>query len=130
MLAASPWMSNKVRKGDFRFRANVSVYGGCDYGRGGLYLQNDIDRPLLVLMGAKDTEAPSEQCYWHLEALKSKGVQVAWHTYKDVSHGWDNPVLDGFYKTANNGQEITYIYSKDVTENTRERILEFLGQFK
>jgi dienelactone hydrolase len=130
MLAASPSMTKEVSQGDFRFRANAAVYGGCDYGRGGRYLESDLDRPLLVLMGAKDTEAPPDQCYGHLERLKAKGADIAWHTYEEVSHGWDNPVLHGFSKTANNGQPVTYIYSKEVTDDTKKRILEFLARFK
>ncbi|MGA0856162.1 MAG: dienelactone hydrolase family protein [Burkholderiaceae bacterium] len=130
MLAASPSMTKEVIKGDFRFRANAAVYGGCDYGRGSRYLESDLDRPLLVLMGAKDTEAPPEQCYSHLETLKAKKADITWHTYQEVSHGWDNPVLNGFSKTANNGQSVTYIYSKEVTDDTKRRILEFLARFQ
>lgn len=130
MLAASPSMTKEVSKGDFRFRANAAVYGGCDYGRGGRYLERDLDRPLLVLMGARDSEAPPDQCYGHLQRLKARGADITWHTYEEVSHGWDNPALNGFSKIANNGQPVTYIYSKEVTEDTKKRILEFLARFE
>lgn len=58
LLAASPEMTAEVKQKDFRFTANIAVYPGCDYGRGSLYVRFDTDRPILVLMGAKDTESP------------------------------------------------------------------------
>ncbi len=130
LLAASPEMTAEVKQKDFRFTANIAVYPGCDYGRGSLYVRSDTDRPILVLMGAKDTESPPEQCYPHLERLKARGADVTWHTYETVSHAWDSPLMDGFTKVANNGQSVTYKYSEEATKDTLKRSLEFLERFK
>lgn len=128
LLAASPEMTADVGQKELRFAGNIAVYPGCDYGRGSLYVRPDTDRPILVLMGAQDTESPPEQCYYHLKRLKSKGRDVSWHTYREVGHAWDNPLLDGFTKIANNGQSVTYKYNKKITEDTLKRSLEFLNR--
>lgn len=130
LLAASPEMTNAVKQKDFRFTANIAVYPGCDYGRGSLYVRSDTDRPILVLMGAKDTESPPEQCYPHLKKLKARGADVTWHTYENISHAWDSPLMDGFTKVANNGQSVTYKYSEEITKDTLKRSLEFLERFR
>jgi dienelactone hydrolase len=130
LLSASPEMTAEVKVRDFRFAANIAVYPGCDYGKGSLYVRPDTDRPILVLMGAKDTESPPAECYPHLERLKAKGVDVTWHTYEEMSHAWDSPLMDGFSKIANNGQSVTYRYSEEATKDTLKRDLEFLERFK
>ena len=39
----------------------------------------DIDIPLLVLIGADDTETPAAECTSRLEPIKDAGNPVEWH---------------------------------------------------
>lgn len=130
MLAASPSMTKEVSKSNFRFRAHIALFPGCDYGRNGLYIQQDIDRPLLVLMGAKDMDTPPANCYPHFERLKTKGAPIEWHTFPTASHNWDNPDTHGFTKTMPDGRRATYLYDAEITEESRKKVLEFLDRFK
>ena len=130
MLSASPSITQEVSKSGFRFRANVSLFPGCEYRGGNLYIQRDIDRPLLVLMGGKDTDTPPENCLHHFESLKGRGAPIEWHTYPSASHNWDNPDTHGFSKTTPDGKHTTYFYDAEVTEDSRKRTFEFLGRFK
>ena len=127
MLLASPASVQEVKKSSAKIRAAASLYGGCQYWGGRhLYLQDDDDqRPLLLLMGAKDTESPPEDCYAFLDWYKKKGRPLAWHTYPDISHAWDVPELSGFTKMANNRKQVTYRYSKEVTNDSIERVFQF-----
>jgi dienelactone hydrolase len=64
-----------------RFDAVVSMYPGCFRVRpegGSPYdiVNNDIDRPLLVLMGGQDTETPASDCIPQLERVKAAGAPV------------------------------------------------------
>lgn len=130
MLSSSPSISREVTKSGFRFRANVALFPGCEYRGGNLYIQRDIDRPLLVLMGGRDTDTPPENCLHHFERLKSRGAPIEWHTYPTGSHNWDNPDTHGFSKTTPDGKHTTYYYDAEVTEDSRKRTFEFLNRFK
>jgi len=130
MLSASPSISREVTKSGFRFRANVALFPGCEYRGGNLYIQRDVDRPLLVLMGGKDTDTPPENCLHHFDRLKSRGAPIEWHTYPTASHNWDNPDTHGFSKTTPDGKYTTYHYDAEVTEDSRRRTFEFLNRFK
>tara|TARA_B110000503_G_C7088981_1_gene388560 strand:- start:208 stop:1080 length:873 start_codon:yes stop_codon:yes gene_type:complete len=130
MLAASPSMTNQVSKSGFRFRANIALFPGCDYGRTGLYIHQDTDRPLLVLMGAKDTDTPPENCFHHFERLKEKGGPIEWFTYAAAGHNWDNPDTDGFSKITPDGKHTTYYYDAEVTKDSNKRSFDFLNRFK
>lgn len=130
MLSSSPSISREVTKSGFRFRANVALFPGCEYRGGNLYIQRDIDRPLLVLMGGRDTDTPPENCLHHFERLKSRGAPIEWHTYPTGSHNWDNPDTHGFSKTTPDGKHTTYYYDAEATEDSRKRTFEFLNRFK
>jgi dienelactone hydrolase len=130
MLAASPSITREVTKSKFRFRANIALFPGCEYRGGNLYIQRDVDRPLLVLMGGKDTDTPPENCLHHFESLKARGAPIEWHLYPTASHNWDNPDTHGFSKTTPDGKHTTYYYDADVTEDSRKKTFEFLERFQ
>jgi dienelactone hydrolase len=129
-LLASPGIMQSVAPTSKRYRATVSLYGGCDYGRGGKFLYNDTDKPVLWLMGSDDTESPPSDCIWVLDNLKDTNVNVVHHTYKGATHCWDCKDLDGFSKTSNNGRYTVYKYNAEYADDSKKRVFEFLSKHK
>ena len=114
--------------GSVRFRAAVSFYPGCSGSptQMDMYLSDDIDTPLLVLMGSEDNETPPSACVRRLESIARGGLPVAWHVYPGATHCWDCENLDGFTKTVR-GESITYRYNKEVHEDSAKRMFGFFG---
>jgi len=132
MLASSRLWGGTLAPGE-RFAAAVSLYPGCFTLRpplGAPYevVNTDIDRPLLVLIGAKDNEAPASECVAKLEAGKAAGAPLQWHVYPDATHCWDCANLDGFSKLDFRGARVTYRYDADVTKDTARRMFGFLAR--
>ncbi|MBI3634634.1 MAG: dienelactone hydrolase family protein, partial [Candidatus Rokubacteria bacterium] len=114
-----------------RFAAAVAFYPGCftiTPPRGAPYeiASPDIDRPLLVLMGEKDTETPAALCVAKLEAARAKGAPVEWHVYPETTHCWDCRNLDGQSKVDVRGNHVVYRYDRGVTRDSARRMFEFL----
>jgi dienelactone hydrolase len=114
-----------------RFAAAVAFYPGCFTTRPGAgnpyeIVNADIDRPLLVLMGARDTETPLAECLPRLEAAKTAGAPVKWHSYPEATPCWDCKNLDGFSKVDLRGAHVVYRYDEDVTADFARRAFEFL----
>ena len=114
-----------------RFDAIVSMYPGCFRVRpegGSPYeiVNNDIDRPLLVLMGGQDTETPASDCIPKLEQLKAAGAPVEWNLYPDATHCWDCKNLNGNRKTDVRGNSVLYTYDEKVTADSGRRLFEFV----
>jgi dienelactone hydrolase len=114
-----------------RFAAAVSFYPGCFTLRpptGPAYdlINPDVDKPLLVLMGDLDNETPPADCLPKLEAAKSAGGPVQWHVYPETTHCWDCKNLHTFSKTDSRGNRVTYLYSSIVTQNSEQRMFDFL----
>ncbi|MET0012375.1 MAG: dienelactone hydrolase family protein [Sedimenticola sp.] len=114
-----------------RFAAAVSFYPGCYTirPRRGLpyeIVNTDIDKPLLVLLGEKDTETPAHECSQKLEIAKSNGSIAEWHIYSDTTHCWDCENLDGHSKVTNRGLHATYRYSEAATKDSEKRMFDFL----
>lgn len=116
-----------------RFGAAVEFYPVC----AGLKLRNgtpldilnpDIDRPLLVLMGEADTEAPAAECVSRLQAAKDAGAPVQWHVYPDTTHCWDCQNLNNVSKIDVRGHQVVYHYSEPATEDAERRMFDFLDQ--
>lgn len=131
---ASSSVASALRPGTPPVAALVAVYGFCGLqpspGRpqGVQLLQPDTDRPLLALMGGEDNETPPASCLEQLPKLKAAGAPVEWHLYPEATHGWDQSENHGFTKTAYNGERVTYLYDKGVTEDARGRVFEFLSR--
>ena len=114
-----------------RFMAAVSFYPGCftirpATGRPYEVVNPDIDRPLLVLMGARDNETPPDECVPKLEAAKTAGAPVEWHVYPEATHCWDCKNLDGNSKVDFRGAQVVYRYDQGITDDSARRMFEFL----
>ena len=83
-----------------------------------------ITVPILVQMGALDTEGPPQDCISRLQVQKDKGAPVELVVYKNATHGWD--IGTNFTKTATNGQRVVYRHNAKVTADSVERALDFL----
>jgi dienelactone hydrolase len=117
--------------GGGRFNAVISMYPGCFTIRprqGAPYeiARDDIDRPLLVLMGEADTETPPQDCIDRLNPAKAAGAPVEMHVYPGTTHCWDCPQLDGFSKVDFRGNQVSYRYDSGVTKDSEERMFAFL----
>lgn len=130
VLASSKRWGTFLAAGD-RFTAAVAFYPGCftirPPGRDPFEIVNsDIDHPLLVLMGERDTETPATDCVSKLEAAKSMGAPAEWHVYPETTHCWDCKNLDGFSKVDVRGNRVVYRYDGSVTRDSARRMFEFL----
>lgn len=106
-LASSKLWADALSGGP-RFGAIVSLYGDCRSPASGTnLLREDVDRPLLVLMGDADKEAPPADCLPTLHILKERGAPVEWYVYPGATHAWDR-------------------YSKEATEDSGRRIFDFM----
>jgi dienelactone hydrolase len=129
VLASSELWGTSLGAGG-RFAAAVSFYPGCFAIRpraGNAYeiVNTDINRPLLVLMGGRDTETPPTECLPKLEAAKSSGAPLQWHVYPEATHCWDCKNLDGFSKVDVRGNQVVYRYDKIITDDAGHRMFEF-----
>src|SRR5579872_13208 len=114
------------------FAAVASFYPRCgrifpSNGRPPLdVISNDVARPLLVLMGGADTEAPASDCLEKLESLQKAGAPVEWHLYPAATHCWDCAALDGFRKIDVQGHQVEYRFSEETTRDSENRLFAFL----
>jgi dienelactone hydrolase len=130
LLADSQFWAATLGDGN-RFAAAVAIYPVCAIVRSVpnepyQIVRNDIDRPLLVLMGDADTEAPPRECIPRLEAAKTSGAPVEWHLYPNASHCFDCSNLDGFVTKAR-GADVTYHFDKAITADAIDRSFAFLN---
>lgn len=130
LLTSSDGISK--RGAERAFGAIVSLYPGCFTLRpanGSPYelVRPDIGTPLLVLMGAEDTETPAAECVQKLEPVRAGGAPVEFHVYPDTTHCWDCKNLDGFTKTDPRGNHVLYRYSEAVTTDASKRMFAFLS---
>jgi len=110
-----------------RPRAVAGLYGGCF--SSGRWLEGDGDIPVLWLVGEEDTETPWNSCSGAVSAMKGKGL-MTFHKYPNATHCWDCAGLNGFTKTAGNGNRVTYIYDAEVTKDSEQRVLNFFNSFQ
>ena len=116
------------------FRAIVSIYPGCFFanvqipGRGLVNLhylpETRIVVPLLVQMGALDTETPAKDCISRLQEQKDRGAPVEFLVHKNATHGWD--IGSNFTKKGLNGQDVVYRYDPKVTAESVKLAFDFL----
>ena len=104
LLAADKSFTDRVpaTRKDLRFAAVAAAYPHCRIPAGTIrrlgeirYLGEQVDSPLLVLMGEEDVETPVKYCLPTLEALKQKGMKVEWEVYPGAGHGFDQPQASG-----------------------------------
>jgi dienelactone hydrolase len=119
MLAASPRSAVTFQSRN-RFRATVAHYANCVRPSGAKTLLDDVDRPLLMLFGAKDNETPLQTCFPVVEQLLAAGKPVSWHTYPEASHAWDQ---------QGEGRK-GYVFDKAATQDATRRVQDFFSQYK
>lgn len=116
-----------MQPGSIRPRAAAGMYGVCGVGYA-KYLKEDIDLPILWLMGEDDLEAPVKECLPTIKALEEKGI-ITHHTYPEATHSWDMSHMDGKSQVVGNGRKVTYRYNANVTEDSFKRTLAFFESF-
>jgi dienelactone hydrolase len=120
------------------FAATVAMYPGCfkirQAGAQGPdatttdIARDDIDRPLLVLMGGEDTETPAADCQARLASATAAGAPVETHLYPEATHCWDCRQLDGLNKVDLRGHSVTYRYDAAITADSEARMFDFLDR--
>jgi len=119
-----------------RYRALVSNYGACSFQRSPTaprtrFLQNDIDRPVLMLMASEDKEYKPADCFPQLEELKATGKQVEWNIYPGTHHAWDQRDHNGSVKVTTGWGEVSiYLYSADATRDSTKRMIDFFNRHR
>jgi dienelactone hydrolase len=127
----------RIFKSELRFRATVGHYGTCWIGprreprsTPAIFnaLTDDMDRPLLMLMAAKDIETPPENCFPLLEKLKADGKPISWKIYPDATHGWDKQV--NFVFRTSSGESMPYKYDAQITKDATEQMIAFFNMHR
>jgi dienelactone hydrolase len=132
-LTSSDAVAAKL-KATSRYAAAVSFYGHCwvpalpQFGTPEVeFLQKDLSRPTLLLMGEADTESPPSHCVRRLQSLKAAGAPVEWHVYPGATHCWDCAEYHGVRKpNLFFGGTIELSYSKGITEESAKQVTDFL----
>lgn len=129
----------KAFKSDLRFRATVGHYGTCWVGSrynpraasGTVIklLEEDMDKPLLMLMGGRDIESPPENCFPLLDKLKAAGKPIEWKIYPNATHGWDKQASSPIFRTST-GETMTYQYNAQVTKEATEQMIAFFNKYR
>jgi len=133
LLASSSHYAGALKAGP-GFSAVASFYPGCSQvsppnGRPPFEVVNaDIERPLLVLMGAADTETPAVECLEKFNAVKKAGAPIEWYVYPETTHCWDCKQLDGFSKIDVRGHQVEYRFQQLVTDDSERRLFEFFDR--
>jgi len=109
-----------------RPRAVAGLYGGC-FNSDRWLEAGDI--PVLWLVGGKDAETLWNSCGGAVSAMKDRGL-MTFHKYQNATHCWDCAGLNGFTKTAGNGNRVTYRYDPEVTKDSEQRVLNFFNSFQ
>ncbi len=118
-VAGSPEVVSMLQA-KHRFNASVGWYGACTFAANPMFpswnlLRTDTDKPVLLLMAAKDSETPIKECFPRLDEMKAQGKPVAWHVYPNATHAWDK-------SDSRRG----YVQDNTVTQDAMRRTLEFL----
>ncbi len=81
-------------EGEETFAVHVAFYPGC----GNQFREpRTTGRPLLIMVGAKDTYTGPENCVAYADAIKKAGSDVRLIVYPEAEHGWDGTT---FWKLA------------------------------
>lgn len=124
-LTVSAQMAKKYTRGGSRFAAAVGVYGKCSF------MQSDVDRPLLALLGELDEDGDPKVCIPRLQQLKGRGTLTDWHIYPKMGHAWDQPKMRPpkrvYYLGQPNG--VWFGYDAAIAEDTYNRTFSFLNKY-
>jgi len=125
-----------------RYRANASLYGCAVFPVGSsgpqntkdhMYIFNDMDRPLLWLMGEVDNECIIKDELQIIKDFQKIKLPIEYYLYKDTTHCWDCKAKNGSRQTMNRfGSQVTvlYTYDQNVTNDSTNRVLDFFDKHK
>ncbi|MGH6661516.1 MAG: dienelactone hydrolase family protein [Rhodospirillales bacterium] len=92
---------------------------------------DDIDRPILALLGDSDEDGDASECVPRFEKAKAAGAPIRWHVFANTSHAWDSDMfaipVTRPYPAAKSGR-VRFEYSRDATRQTEKMLLDFLAQ--
>ena len=125
-----------------RYRVNASLYGCAVFPVGSsgpqntkdhMYIFNDMDRPLLWLMGEADNECIIKDELQIIKDFQKIKLPIEYYLYKDTTHCWDCKAKNGSRQTMNRfGSQVTvlYTYDQNVTNDSTNRVLDFFDKHK
>jgi dienelactone hydrolase len=125
-----------------RYRANASFYGCAVFPPGSfapnqtkshMYIFNDMDKPLLWLMGEADNECVIKSELQIISEFQKKKLPIEYHLYKDVTHCWDCKAKDGLKQTMSRfGSPVTVVYKYDqkIVDDSTDRVINFFDKYK
>ncbi|MBV8030021.1 MAG: dienelactone hydrolase family protein [Betaproteobacteria bacterium] len=115
---ASAGFARRYLKQEPGFAAVVAFYPWCNE-QAGLLRQDhmfnfydDINTPLLVLLGAQDNEARPRSCVAQARSNAERGEPVEWKLYENATHAFDNASVGGNPATFQRGP---YVYRGDAS---------------
>jgi dienelactone hydrolase len=125
-----------------RYRANASFYGcavfpigssGPNNTKDHMYIFNDLDRPLLWLMGEADNECITKEDLLLIKYFQQLKLPIHYHLYKDATHCWDCKNKNGLRQTMyrfGSQVTVTYTFDQNVTNDSINRVLDFFDKYK
>jgi len=125
-----------------RYRASASFYGCAVFPPGSsspnqikphMYIFNDMDKPLLWLMGDADNECNIEAELQIISDFQKNKLPLEYHLYNSASHCWDCKAKDGLRQTLwRFGSPVTviYKYNQKIADDSAMRVLNFFDRHK
>jgi dienelactone hydrolase len=125
-----------------RYRANASFYGcavfpigssGPNNTKDHMYIFNDLDRPLLWLMGEADNECITKEDLQLIKDFQQLKLPIHYHLYKNATHCWDCKNKNGLRQTMYRfgfQVTVTYTFDQNVTNDSINRVLDFFDKYK
>ena len=125
-----------------RYRANASFYGcavfpvgssGPNNTRDHMYIFNDMDRPLLWLMGEADNECITKEDLQLIKDFQQAKLPIHYHLYNNATHCWDcknkNGLRQSMYRFGSQ-VTVTYTFDQNITNDSTNRVLDFFDKHK
>jgi len=122
-LASSKGFAAQAQPTGATFRLAIAFYPvPCN-------LADDVDIPVLVLVGALDDFHEAPLCVERGQLLQQQGRNVDVHLYPGAHHGFDNPrhATPDYYRTGS-GQH-RFQYDPAAAQDAKNRVLKLLFQY-
>jgi len=139
---SSPGIKKFIAPNAPRYRANASLYGCAVFPPGSshpnstkdhMYIFNDLDRPLLWLMGEADNECITKEDLQLIKNFQQIKLPIHYHLYKDIGHCWDcrgkNGLRQIMYRLGSQ-VSVKYVFDQAVTNDSTNRVLDFFDKNK
>jgi dienelactone hydrolase len=125
--------------GNDRFSAIVSFYPWCNQQRGPALqdhqwnFYDDTTTPLLLLLGAEDSEADYSTCTAKAQENAAKGMPVEFKVFAGATHSFDSSILGdkGYEFWQGRGEwrtRIVYRYNREAVEESWRLALAFFAR--